>query len=237
MDEFSRNPQRRPVQDISAVNSFLSKTYGIMGLAVLVSALTAFLATSVFPGAFAALMSKPASAWIILFLPLILTFGISFRATRNPVASFVMLMAMAIAYGLTFAIICTAYTGATVTTAFVSAATVFISMSLFGTFTKRDLANLGSYCYAALIGFIVATIVNLFLKNPMITYIFAYIGVVIFTGLTAANAQQMKRIYANFGGKVSANGLAVAGALQLYLDFVNLFMFFLEIFGMGGNRR
>lgn len=237
MDNFSNNPGRRQVQDISAVNSFLTKTYSIMALAVLVSALTAFLSTTVFKAAFVALFSNKASAWIILFLPLILGFAISFRATRNPVASFVMLMIMAVAYGLTFAIICAAYTDATVATAFVSAAAVFITMAVYGTVTKRDLDNIGSYVTAALIGFIVATIVNIFLRNPMITYIFAYIGVLIFVGLTAWNAQQMKTIYAKYADQTNSLGLATAGALQLYLDFVNLFMFFLQIFGMGGDRR
>ncbi|EFG54840.1 BAX inhibitor (BI)-1/YccA family protein [Lactobacillus amylolyticus] len=237
MDNFSSNPGRRQVQDISAVNSFLTKTYSIMALAVLVSALTAFLSTTVFKAAFVALFSNKASAWIILFLPLILSFAISFRAIRNPVASFVMLMIMAVAYGLTFAIICAAYTDATVATAFVSAAAVFITMAVYGTVTKRDLDNIGSYGTAALIGFIVATIVNIFLRNPMITYIFAYIGVLIFVGLTAWNAQQMKTIYAKYADQTNSLGLATAGALQLYLDFVNLFMFFLQIFGMGGDRR
>lgn len=237
MDNFSGTPERRQVQDVSAVNSFLAKTYGIMALAVLVSALTAFLVTSVLRTTFISMLSNPTSSWILLLLPFILTIAISFKATRNPVASFVMLMIMAVAYGLTFAIIAAAYTGATIATAFVSAATVFISMAIYGTVTKKDLANIGSYCFAALIGFIVASLVNLFLRNPMITYIFSYIGVIIFTGLTAWNAQQMKTIYARFANQTSVLGLAVAGALQLYLDFINLFMFFLQIFGFSQDRN
>ncbi|MGQ5708918.1 Bax inhibitor-1/YccA family protein [Lactobacillus sp. LL6] len=236
MDNFSNNPERRKVVDVSQVNSFLAKTYGIMALAVLVSALTAFLSTTVLRSVFISLLSNAAASWVLLFLPLVLTFVISFRATRNPVASFIMLMIMAIAYGFTFAIICTAYTGATIATAFVSAATVFIAMALYGTFTKKDLANFGAYAFAALIGLIVASLVNLFLKNPMVTYIFSYIGVIIFTILTAWNAQQMKNIYANYADENTELGLAVAGALQLYLDFVNLFMYFLEIFGFNDRR-
>lgn len=235
MDNFSSNPERRKVVDVTKVNSFLAKTYGIMALAVLVSALTAYLSTTVFKSVFIAMLSNAASSWILLLLPVVLTFVISFRATRNPVASFIMLMVMAIAYGMTFGIIATAYTGATVATAFVSAAAVFIAMAIIGSTTKRDLSNIGSYAFAALIGLIVASIVNLFLKNPMVTYIFSYIGVLIFTGLTAWDAQQMKRIYANYADQNTELGLAVAGALQLYLDFVNLFMYFLQIFGFS-NR-
>ena len=89
----------------------------------------------------------------------------------------------------------------------------------------------------ALIGLLVATIVNMFLRNPMVTYIFSYIGVIIFTALTAWDAQKMKQIYANFADQNTEMGLAVAGALQLYLDFINIFMYFLQIFGMGDNRN
>lgn len=235
MDNFSSSPERRKVVDVTKVNSFLAKTYGIMALAVLVSALTAYLSTTVFKSAFVAMLSNAASSWILLLLPFVLSLVINFRATRNPVASFIMLMIMAVAYGMTFGIIATAYTGATVATAFVSAAAVFITMAIIGSTTKRDLSNIGSYAFAALIGLVVASVVNLFLRNPMVTYIFSYIGVLIFTGLTAWDAQQIKKIYANYADQNTELGLAVAGALQLYLDFVNLFMYFLEIFGFS-NR-
>ncbi|WP_103661779.1 Bax inhibitor-1/YccA family protein [Lactobacillus sp. HT06-2] len=237
MNNFSSSPERRQVQDVTVVNRFLAKTYGIMALAVLVSALTAFSATTVFKAAFVSLFSNPASSLILLFLPFVLSLVITFRATRNPSASFIMLMIMSVAYGLVFAVIATAYTGATIATAFVSAAAVFITMAVLGTSTKRDLTNMGSYAIAALIGLIVASVVNIFLKNPMVTYIFSYIGVIIFAILIAWNAQQMKNIYARFANKNTELGLAVAGALQLYLDFVNVFLYFLQIFGMGGDRR
>ncbi|QNQ82665.1 Bax inhibitor-1/YccA family protein [Lactobacillus sp. PV037] len=237
MDNFSNTPERRPIQDVSAVNSFLTKTYIIMAVAVLVSALTSFLSTTVFRASLIHLFSNQASSWIIILLPFVLSLFISFRATRNPVASFILLMVVAVAYGLTFAVICSVYTTGTVTSAFVSAAAVFITMAIYGTVTKRDLSNIGSYATAALIGFIVATIINMFLKNPMITYIFAYIGVIIFVALTASDAQQIKKVYAQYADQTSSLGLAVLGALQLYLDFINIFMFFLEIFGMGSDNR
>lgn len=237
MDNFSNTPERRHVQDVSAVNSFLTKTYIIMAVSVLVSALTSYLSTTVFKPELVSLFSNRASSWIIIFLPFVLSLIIGFRATRNPVVSFIMLMIVAMSYGLTFAVICSAYTVGTVTSAFVSAAAVFITMAVYGTVTKRDLTNVGSYATAALIGFIVATIINMFLKNPMVTYIFAYIGVIIFTALTASDAQQIKKVYTQYADQTSSLGLAVLGALQLYLDFTNIFMFFLEIFGMGGDNR
>ena len=110
-------------------------------------------------------------------------------------------------------------------------------MAIFGTFTKRDLNNLGSYMGAALIGLLVAMIVNIFLRNSVASFVFSIIGVIIFTGLTAYDAQKMKSIYNNYGSQVPTNGLAVLGALQLYLDFINIFLFLLQIFGMGNDRN
>ena len=89
----------------------------------------------------------------------------------------------------------------------------------------------------ALIGLIVAMLINMFLKSSAANYIFSFIAVIIFTVLTAWDAQRMKNIYLQFGGEVSANGLAVMGALQLYLDFVNLFLQFLTIFGSNDNNN
>lgn len=229
------SPERRQVHDVSEVNGFLSKMYGYMGLAVLVSAITAFLTMTVFR---AAVMQMPtALMWIILIVPLGLSMGISFRATRNPVAGFVMLMILAVIYGFELALLAGFYTGAQISTAFLSSAAVFGAMAIFGTFTKRDLNNLGSYMGAALIGLLVAMIVNIFLRNSVASFVFSIIGVIIFTGLTAYDAQKMKSIYNNYGSQVPTNGLAVLGALQLYLDFINIFLFLLQIFGMGNDRN
>ena len=94
----------------------------------------------------------------------------------------------------------------------------------------------GSYASAALIGLIVAMLINMFLKSSAANYIFSFIAVIIFTVLTAWDAQRMKQIYENYSGQVSVDGLAVAGALALYLDFVNLFLQFLQIFGFSDRN-
>lgn len=226
---------RRQIHTISETNSFLTKMYALMGGAVLVSALMAYLTMTVFRSA---VMNMPVSImWLILLVPFGLSMGISFRADRSPVASLVMLGILAAIYGFEFALIAGFYTGTQITTAFISSAAVFIAMALFGTFTKRDLSNWNSYLSAALLGFLVAWIVNMFMNNPTITYVFSFIGVIIFTGLVASDANKMKVIYNNYGDQVSTNGLAVLGALQLYLDFVNIFMFLLEIFGGTGSNN
>ena len=147
-----------------------------------------------------------------------------------------MLMIMAIVYGVEFSLIAGAYTGRSIASAFVASSPVFITMAVIGTTTKKNLNNLGSYASAALIGLIVAMLINMFLRNPMVSYVFSFIAVIIFTILTAWDAQRMKQIYENYGGQVSVDGLAVAGALALYLDFVNLFLQFLQIFGFSDRN-
>lgn len=188
MDEFDQNPGRRHVVDASGLNVFLSKIYGYMALAVFVSALSAYLTMTVFAKQMVALMvSHPWTMWLLLLLPIALTFVINFRATRNPVASFILLIITAIIYGITFAFIAGAYTGQDI-----ASASVFVVMAIIGTVTKKDLSRWGSYASAALIGLIVAMLVNLFLKNPMVSYIFSFIAVIIFTVLTAWDAQKME---------------------------------------------
>ena len=235
MNNYDTNSDRRQIHTISETNTFLTKMYALMGGAVLISALAAYLTMTVFRSA---VMNMPvAMMWLILFVPFGLSMGISFKADRNPVASLVMLTILSAIYGFEFALIAGFYTGTQITSAFVSAASVFIAMALFGTFTKRDLSNWNSYLSAALLGFVVAWVVNMFLRSPAVTYVFSFIGVILFTGLVASDANRMKAIYSNYGDQVSTNGLAVLGALQLYLDFINIFMFLLEIFGGSGNSR
>lgn len=237
MDDFSPNRERRPIAEVTDLNRFLSKIYGYMTLAVAVSALSAYLTMTVFARPMMSFMIQHRwGMWLLILLPIALTLVINFRATRNPVASFILLMITAIIYGVTFAFIAGTYTGEDIASAFVASAAVFITMAIIGTVTKKDLSRFGAYASAALIGLIVAMIVNLFLHNSTIDYVLSFIAVIIFTVLTAWDAQRMKNIYLQFGNEVSTNGLAVLGALQLYLDFVNLFLQFLEIFGISNDN-
>lgn len=230
MDNFE--PERRHVVDVSGLNSFLTRMYGMMTLAVLVSAVSAYLTMTIFrTQVLTFFVNHQAMTLVILIVPIFLALGISFKATRNPVASFIMLMALSIIYGVEFSLIAGAYTSTNIASAFFSTAAVFIAMTVIGTFTKKNLNNIGSYASAALIGLVVAMIINMFLRNPMVSYVFSFIAVIIFTALTAWDAQRMKQIYLQYGDDVSINGLAISGALQLYLDFVNLFLQFLQIFG------
>lgn len=231
-----QQPTRREVNVGAGLNAFLTRMYSMMALAVLVSAGTAYVSMHAF---YQSLMmfatAHSGMIWVILLLPIALSMGISFSATRNPAGSFLLLMLLAVIYGVEFALLAGAFTATDITAAFISSSAVFITMALYGTVTKRDLSRFGSHAMAALIALIIATIVNMFLKSAAITYVFSYIAVIIFVVLTAWDAQKMKAIYLNYGHELSMTGLAIQGALQLYLDFVNLFIQFLQIFGMS-NR-
>ena len=124
------------------------------------------------------------------------------------------------------------YTASSVATVFFITAGTFGAMALVGYTTKTDLTSIGKYLFMALIGLIIATVVNVFIKSEGFTYILSYIGVLIFVGLTAYDSQKIKQmlIQAPDAGE-SAQKLALLGALTLYLDFINLFIYLLRIFG------
>lgn len=148
----------------------------------------------------------------------------------------IILLRIILTYGITFAFIAGAYTGTDIGTAFVSSAGVFLTMAIIGTFSHRDFTKIGSYDSAALIGLIIAMLVNFFVQSPLINYLLSVVAIIIFTALTTWDAQRMKNIYLEYNGQVSSHGLAVLGALQLYLDFINLFVSFLDIFGSNNER-
>lgn len=235
MNDFTSN--RGDVSNSTGLNKFLTRMYGLMSLAVLLSALTAWLTMTVFAQQVSSfLANNRIGIWLIIFLPFILTFGINFNATRNPGLSLFLLIITAIAYGVTFSLLAGAYAETDIATAFVSSAGVFLTMAIIGTFSHRDFTKLGSYASAALIGLIIAMIVNFFVHSPMVNYLLSIAAVIIFTALTAWDAQRMKNIYFECSNQMSIDGIAILGALQLYLDFINLFISFLDIFGASSRR-
>ena len=133
--------------------------------------------------------------------------------------------------GATLSIVLLAYTGASVALAFVCTAGTFGAMSVYATVTRKDLSSWGSFLFMGLIGIVIASLVNLFLGSSLVTFVVSCMSVVVFTGLTAYDTQKL-RVFARAGGGTGA--VAVNGALSLYLDFVNLFLALLRLFG---NRR
>ncbi len=237
MNNFQNDPQPRTINTQIGLRSFLSKMYGFMALAVLVSAITAYLSMTVFAEAINSAFAAHPFWFLMIFIVsmFVMIGGIQKNATRNPAMSFTLLMVFAVVFGVEMSVTLQLYTGATIGGAFVAATAVFGTMAVIGNTTKRDISKLGTHLFAALIGLVVASIVNLFLQSEMISYIFSYIGVLIFAGLSMWDSNNMRKMYLQYGDQVSSTGLAVTGALQLYLDFVNLFLYFIQIFA-GSSR-
>jgi FtsH-binding integral membrane protein len=134
---------------------------------------------------------------------------------------------------LTLSVIAWAYTPASITMAFVTAAAMFGAMSVYGMVTRRDLTSIGSFFFMGLIGIMICMLVNMFLKSTGLEFVISLLGVVIFLGLTAWDNQKLKVMATATGPQQES--FAVIGALMLYLDFINLFLFLLRLFG--GRRR
>jgi uncharacterized protein len=167
---------------------------------------------------------------------LVLTFGlvlfINFRIDKlAPSTAMVLFMVYAALLGVMLSSILFRYTGTSITRVFFISAAAFGALSLYGYTTKRDLTAMGSFLIMGMIGLFIAMIVNMFLQNSMMTFIISAIGVLIFAGLTAYDTQKIKEMYdVNDDGTVTGRK-AVMGALTLYLDFINLFLFLLQLIG------
>lgn len=220
----------------TGLNSFFTKMYGYMSAAVAVSALTAFLGS--FSPTVIRFMSNPIALFAVFGVQLVLAYSMSsLKSQRSPLVSALGLFVFAGLEGLLFSGIFIVYTAQNITSAFVSAFVMFAVLSFMGSTTKKDLSGIGRQARAALIAFIIVSLINMFLQSPMITYVFSFIGLVIFAGLTAWDTQRLRQMYLQMGSQVNVNNLALMGALQLYLDFINIFIFLLNIFtGAGGDR-
>ncbi|AUJ32424.1 Bax inhibitor-1/YccA family protein [Liquorilactobacillus nagelii] len=235
---MDNNGQRIVINpETAGLSNFLTKMYAFMAGAVAISAVVAYLVAKVFYAQVVTTIAQHSFLmWLLFGVQFLIVLGMSFKADRSPLMTAAGLISFAVIEGLFFGIIVTAYTGADVTMAFVGAAAVFISMTAIGTVTKRDLSRIGTQALAALIGLVVVSIINIFLQSAMIQFVFSFIGVIIFTALTAWDTQKFKRLYVQTAGQVNENNLAMMGALQLYLDFINLFISLLNIFG-GFNKN
>jgi FtsH-binding integral membrane protein len=171
--------------------------------------------------------------YVVMFAPLIFVIAMSagFNRFSYPVLLFLFLLYSAV-MGASLSFIFLAYTSSSIAGTFASAAGMFGLMAVVGYTTKTDLTKFGSIMFMGLIGIIVASLINWFLKSDGLNYIISFIGVLVFTGLTAYDVQKLKNIGAGVQfGLESTKKLVIMGALNLYLDFINLFLFLLRLFG------
>lgn len=172
--------------------------------------------------------------WLLTFAPLAFVFFFSAKIhSMAPEKARLMLWAFSGLMGLSLAPIFFLYTGASVARVFFITASVFAAMSLYGYTTKRDLTQMGSFLMMGLFGIVIASLVNIFLQSPAIYFVSSLIGVIVFTGLTAYDVQKVVYSYRMLPASQRDNA-AVVGALSLYLDFINLFLMLLRLFG---NRK
>ena len=174
--------------------------------------------------------------WIALFAPLAIVFVLSFGINRISAGTAQALFwAYAALVGVQFSSLFLVYTGASVAQAFFATAAAFLGLSLYGYTTKRDLSAMGTFFIMGVVGLFVAMIINMFLRSPGLNLAISALGVLIFAGLTAYDTQKIKSIYFVVAGNGEAMAkTAVIGALNLYLDFINMFLFLLRFMG---NRR
>jgi uncharacterized protein len=184
------------------------------------------------PGAIDFFVGNPILFYVLLFGQLGLVFGLSAIATRvSTGVAGLMFFAYAGLTGVTFSTLFLVYTASSIAATFFVTAGAFAGLSVFGMVTKRDLSAVGRFAFFALIGIILASLANLFLRSSGLDWIISVVGVLLFAGLTAYDTQRLKDLFER--GEASAN-LPLVGALTLYLDFINMFLFLLRFVG---NRR
>ena len=225
----------RAARDVG-LRSYMLSVYNYMASGVLLTGIVAMLFAN---SSLINLIVNPATGqatpllWIALFAPLAIVFGLSFGINRISAATAQMLFWLyAALVGVQFSTLFLVYTGVSIAQTFFAVAAAFLGLSLWGYTTKRDLSGMGSFLIMGVVGILVALLVNMFLRSPAMDLAVSAIGVLVFAGLTAYDAQKIKSIYFAVAGNGEAMAkTAVIGALNLYLDFINMFLFLLRFMG------
>ena len=230
-NNFYNQVEERAQSSALSFPALMSKVYLWMTLALVVTGMTAYYVAST-PAILYAIVSNQIAFWGLFIGELVLVFVLSSRIMRlSFVTASLMFVIYSIMNGVFFSFILRAYTEQSIATTFLITAGTFGAMSLFGFVTKRDLSTMGRILFMLLIGLIIATVVNIFMKAEGLTLILNYAGVVIFVGLTAYDTQSIKQMLQEHGDKEGAEKIALLGSLSLYLDFINLFIYLLRFFG------
>lgn len=215
----------------ASLRQYMVKIYNFMSIALAISGAIAFLVASS-PALMQAIFGTPL-AWVVMLAPLGFVFFFTYKLNSISAATAKSyLWIYSALMGISLSTIFIAYTGTSIARVFFITASTFGAMSLYGYSTKKDLTGMGSFLTMGLIGLIIASIVNIFLKSSAFEFAISAIGVLIFIGLTAYDTQRIKQNYYQFSGNDEATGkMAVIGALNLYMDFINLFIMMLRFFG------
>ncbi len=229
--------QGRPgfVSDVQSaqVAAFMRGVYWWMFGGLAVTAVVA-LAIASSPAAVGTLVRVPLLFWGVVILQLVLVVFLSARVAKlAPSTAGTLFLAYSALTGVTFSLILLAYTGASVASAFFVTAGMFGALAVYGSVTKRDLTGMGRFMFMGLVGLVLASIVSIFWRNDAMQFVMGVVGVLVFSGLIAYDSQRLRGMALELQGGQAAS-YAIVGALSLYLDFINLFISLLRLFG---NRR
>jgi len=209
------------------INSAMARVYGHMALAVITSMVVSFLVST--SPALMAFLFTGVMKWIVIFAPLVAILAVSLAFDRFSKTSLqLFLHGFAALMGLSFATIFVVYNMGSIVSAFMGAAILFAVMSGWGYFTRRDLSGLGSLMFVGLIAIIIASIVNIFIGSTVFQMVISAMAIIIFLGLTAYDTQRIREVV-SVGDDTGKE--EIMGALTLYLDFINLFLSLLQLFG------
>jgi FtsH-binding integral membrane protein len=221
----------------AGLRSYMLSVYNYMASGVLLTGIIALLFA---PYAADVLLSQSGRGmsglgWLITLSPLAIVFVMSFGMNRMATGTLQMLFwAFAALMGLSMSTLFLAYTGVSIAQTFFATAAAYLGLSLYGYTTKRDLSGFGTFLIMGVVGILVAMLINLFLQSSALALGISAIGVLLFAGLTAYDTQRIKSLYFHVAGTEMAGKTVIMGALQLYLDFINMFQFLLYFMG---NRR
>ncbi|MCO6180363.1 Bax inhibitor-1/YccA family protein [Ciceribacter sp. RN22] len=232
----SGNAQSATMID-EGLRAYMLKVYNLMALGLAITGVAAYLSFNLAVDngqltAFGQAIYVSGLKWVVIFAPVALVFFMSFRIHAMSVAAAQLTFWIyAALMGLSLSSIFLIYTGQSIVQTFFVTAASFGALSLYGYTTKRNLSAMGSFLIMGLFGLIIASLVNLFLASSALDFAISVIGVLIFAGLTAWDTQRIKESYYEADSSDAAGRKAIMGALQLYLDFINLFLFLLRFLG------
>ena len=213
----------------TGLRQYMLRVYNYMGAGLALTGVVAYVAAA--SGFYQAIYRTPLM-WLVILAPLGMVFFLSFRIQKMSLGTAQLsFWTYAGLVGLSLGGIFLVYTGLSIASTFLLTATMFLGTSLYGYTTGRDLSGMGSFMFMGLIGIIIASLVNMFLHSTGLQFAISVIGVIVFTGLTAWDTQRIKEMYFAGDDDVIAGKKAIMGALALYLDFLNLFLFMLQFMG------
>jgi uncharacterized protein len=212
------------------LRSYMLGIYNMMALGVALTGLIAFMVGNS-PALMQSIFGSPLK-WVVMFAPLGVVLGLSFGINKlSAPATQGLYWLYAALMGLSISFIFMAYTGASIAKTFFITAATFGALSLYGYTTKKSLAGWGTFLFMGLVGLIIASIVNIFLKSDAMSFVISAVGVLIFAGLTAYDTQKLKEMYFEGDTRDTMSKKITMGALTLYMDFINLFMYLLRFLG------